>query len=139
MCAVANAQVLHESLTKAVFAKLEKKQDVGLALLILFQLGDASKPCKDDKRNISVFFDTDAYDTYDMYAASREFYCISEYSISSGGENRDEQYNQGWLIDHSDKSMCRPILQCQRLSLPRGLSRHCIPDVRRAPCPEQIS
>ena len=69
----ANAQVLHESLTKAVFAKLEKKQDVGLALLILFQLGDASKPCKDDKRNISVFFDTDAYDTYDMYAASREF------------------------------------------------------------------
>ena len=69
----ANAQVLHESLTKAVFAKLEKKQDVGLALLILFQLGDASKPCKDDKRNISVFFDTDAYDTYGMYAASREF------------------------------------------------------------------
>lgn len=69
----ANAQVLHESLTRAVFAKLEKKQDVGLALLILFQLGDASKPCKDDKRNISVFFDTDAYDTYGMYAASREF------------------------------------------------------------------
>lgn len=69
----ANAQVLHESLTKAVFAKLEKKQDVGLALLILFQLGDASKPCKDDKRNTSVFFDTDAYDTYGMYAASREF------------------------------------------------------------------
>ena len=69
----ANAQVLHESLTKAVFAKLEKKQDVDLALLILFQLGDASKPCKDDKRNISVFFDTDAYDTYGMYAASREF------------------------------------------------------------------
>ena len=60
-------------MTKAVFAKLEKKQDVGLALLILFQLGDASKPCKDDKRNISVFFDTDAYDTYGMYAASREF------------------------------------------------------------------
>lgn len=69
----ANAQVLHESLTRAVFEKLEKKQDVGLALLILFQLGDASKPCKDDKRNISVFFDTDAYDTYGMYAASREF------------------------------------------------------------------
>lgn len=69
----ANAQVLHESLTRAVFEKLEKKQDVGPALLILFQLGDASKPCKDDKRNISVFFDTDAYDTYGMYAASREF------------------------------------------------------------------
>lgn len=69
----ANAQVLHESLTRAAFAKLENKQDVGLALLILFQLGDARKQCKDDKRNISVFFDTDAYDTYGMYAASREF------------------------------------------------------------------
>lgn len=69
----ADARVLHESLTKAAFAKLEKKQDVQLALLILFQLGDASKPCKDDKRNISVFFDTNAYDTYGMYAASREF------------------------------------------------------------------
>ena len=69
----ADAQVLHESLTGAAFAKLEKKQDVNLALLILFQLGDASKPCKDDKRNISVFFDTDAYDAYEMYAASREF------------------------------------------------------------------
>ncbi|MGN0971693.1 MAG: hypothetical protein ACI4OY_07025, partial [Aristaeellaceae bacterium] len=51
----------------------KKKQDVRLALLILFQLGDAGKPCKDDKRNISVFFDTEAYDTYGMYAASREF------------------------------------------------------------------
>lgn len=69
----ADARVLHESLTKAAFAKLEKKQDIKLALLILFQLGDASKPCKDDKRNISVFFDTNAYDTYGMYAASREF------------------------------------------------------------------
>ena len=69
----ANAQVLHESLTKAVFAKLEKKQDVDLALLILFQLGDASKPCNKDTRNISVYFDTDDYDTYGMYAASREF------------------------------------------------------------------
>ncbi len=69
----ADARVLHESLTKAAFAKLEKKQDIKLALLILFQLGDASKPCKDDKRNISVFFDTDAYDTYGMYAASWEF------------------------------------------------------------------
>ena len=69
----ADAQVLHESLKKAAFEKLEQKQDVNLALLILFQLGDASKPCKDDKRNISVFFDTDKYDTYKMYAASREF------------------------------------------------------------------
>lgn len=69
----ANAQVLHESLTRAVFAKLEKKQDVDLALLILFQLGDASKPCNKDTRNISVYFDTDDYDTYGMYAASREF------------------------------------------------------------------
>lgn len=69
----ADAWVLHESLTRAAFAKLDKKQDVQLALLILFQLGDASMPCNKDKRNISVFFDTDAYDTYGMYAASREF------------------------------------------------------------------
>lgn len=68
-----NAQELHKSLTKAAFAKLEKKQDVVLALLILFHLGDAKKQRKNDKRNISVFFDTDAYDTYGMYAASREF------------------------------------------------------------------
>lgn len=69
----ADARVLHESLTRAAFAKLEKKQDIKLALLILFQLGDAEKSCKEDKRNISVFFDTDAYDTYGMYVASREF------------------------------------------------------------------
>lgn len=69
----ANAQMLHESLTRAAFAKLEKKQDVRLALLILFQLGDARKQCKDDKRKISVFFDTDAYDTYGMYVASGAF------------------------------------------------------------------
>lgn len=73
MCAVCQCAGTARIIDKSGIAKLEKKQDVGLALLILFQLGDASKPCKDDKRNISVFFDTDAYDTYDMYAASREF------------------------------------------------------------------
>ena len=97
----ADARVLHESLTKAAFAKLEKKQDIKLALLILFQLGDASKPCKDDKRNISVFFDTDAYDTYGMYAASWEFtaflnaaFLRAERILTSGASERADAFGE---------------------------------------------
>ena len=106
----ADARVLHESLTRAAFAKLEKKQDVGLALLILFQLGDAGKPCKDDKRNISVFFDTDAYDTYGMYAASREFTAflndafLQAERISTSGTTEDgfvDSFGEIYVPPHS--------------------------------------
>lgn len=106
----ADARVFHESLTRAAFAKLEKKQDVGLALLILFQLGDAGKPCKDDKRNISVFFDTDAYDTYGMYAASREFTAflndafLQAERISTSGTTEDgfvDSFGEIYVPPHS--------------------------------------
>lgn len=106
----ADTRVLHESLTRAAFAKLEKKQDIGLALLILFQLGDAGKPCKDDKRNISVFFDTDAYDTYGMYAASREFTAflnnafLQAERISTSGTTEDgfvDSFGEIYVPPHS--------------------------------------
>lgn len=100
----ANAQVLHESLTRAVFAKLEKKQDVDLALLILFQLGDASKPCNKDTRNISVYFDTDDYDTYGMYAASREFtaflnaaFLHAERILTSGASEHADAFGEVYV------------------------------------------
>lgn len=106
----ANARVLHESLTRAAFAKLEKKQDIKLALLILFQLGDAKKSCKEDKRNISVFFDTDAYDTYGMYAASKEFTeflnaaFLQAEKISTGGAIEDgfmDSFGESYVPTHT--------------------------------------
>lgn len=103
----ADAQVLHESLTRAALAKLEKKQDVGLALLILFQPGDARKPCNKDTRNISVFFDTDAREPYGMYAASREFtaflnaaFLQAERILTSGTTENVDSFGENYVPTH---------------------------------------
>lgn len=103
----ADAQVLHESLTRAAFAKLEKKRDVGLALLILFQPGDARKPCNRDTRNISVFFDTDAYEPYGMYAASGEFtaflnaaFLQAERILTSGTTENVDSFGENYVPTH---------------------------------------
>ncbi len=66
-------EALHAELERVAFDALERRDDIVLALQILFYIGKEEKSPEDDYGNLSVIFDCDELEDNDVSSATEKF------------------------------------------------------------------
>lgn len=104
-------EALHAELERVAFDALERRDDIVLALQILFYIGKEEKSPEDDYGNLSVIFDCDELEDNDVSSATEKFTrgfnraLLAADAIEKGKAEANEQDAFGFMFAPLEEPM----------------------------------
>lgn len=104
-------EALHAELERVAFDALERRDDIVLALQILFYIGKEEKSSEDDYGNLSVIFDCDELEDNDVSSATEKFTrgfnraLLAADAIEKGKAEANEQDAFGFMFAPLEEPM----------------------------------